>query len=197
MAARTIDPLVSPVPEPDLADWLVAEVSDPLLPGALLGATGAVIEYTQYDLISREWQYTAWNWPIIGTSSAPSISRNNYALQTVIGLPYANIISVDGVEAYGESVQGYIVRTDAIVLPQGVARHGHGLNEDPAISVTYHAGYGATAADVPDAIKRAIIMCAAFMYEHRGECDATGALKRSGAAELLTPYINPRKLAAV
>jgi hypothetical protein len=43
-------------------------------------------------------------------------------------------------------------------------------------------------ASVPTAIKTAIMMIAAFMYEHRGQCDANDAIKKSGAANLLRPY---------
>jgi hypothetical protein len=32
------------------------------------------------------------------------------------------------------------------------------------------------------------MMIAAFMYEHRGQCDGNDAVKKSGAATLLRPY---------
>ena len=49
------------------------------------------------------------------------------------------------------------------------------LDHVNAITVTYVAGYGATAADVPQAIKQAILLCVGDLYEQR-EMTITGTI---------------------
>ena len=62
------------------------------------------------------------------------------------------------------------------------------LDEDElTLDVTYTSGYG-TIDDVPINIKMAVLNLAAYMYEHRGECDAAQALYKSGAADMVVNY---------
>lgn len=197
MRAQTSDPLVSPVTNQELADWLVIDAADPLLQGILLTATSTVITYTGYDLIARDWSAQSWEWPSTGTRSVPSISRQNYRLKDVVDVPYAKLIGVDLVEVYGVPTTDFVQREDDIAFSSPVPVNFVDPSPLPALRIEYRAGYGETAADVPDGIKQAIKMIAAFIYEHRGACDAMDALKRSGAKELLAPFIKPTKLAVV
>lgn len=187
--ANTTDPIVSPVTQQELIDWLVLPLADPTLPKLLTSATGAVIRFLGLDLLARDWTLTHWDWPTSGTAALPTLSRQNGGPLREIVLPYANLLSVDNVEVYGEVTTDYIQRVDSIVLnPLDVTLSATGTNTDPALVVAYSAGYGADADDVPEDIKQAILQLAAFNYEHRGSCDATQALVRSGARELLQPY---------
>jgi hypothetical protein len=52
------------------------------------------------------------------------------------------------------------------------------------VEITYTTG----SASVSPAIQSGIMAIGAFLYEHRGECDATDAVMKSGAANLLRPY---------
>ena len=102
-------------------------------------------------------------------------------------LPYARLISVDEVLLSGEVSTDYLeVDTLPAQLYFDTATYSH-TNGIPVLVATYTAGYGAIA-DVPQAIKSAVSMMAAYMYEHRGSCDSTSALDQSGAAMALTPY---------
>src|SRR5690554_5448568 len=188
--ARTSDPLVSPVDAGDLADWLALDSADPLLDPLLVSASDAVINHLGLDLLAREWTYTLWDWPIAGTPTSPSLSRQATRLDRDIRLPYANLLDVVSVTSYGAAVANVVERDDSIILPRGVERYAYQLNEAPALEVVYSAGYGELADDVPEGVKTAIKMLAAYMYEHRGECDATDALRKSGARELLAPYVH-------
>jgi uncharacterized phiE125 gp8 family phage protein len=187
--SNTTDPIVAPVTQQELMDWLVLPLADPTLAQLLTAATGSVIRFLGLDLLERGWTLTHWDWPTSGTAALPTLSRQNGGPLREIVLPYANLLAVSSVEVYGEAVTNFIQRADSIVLePLDVTLSATGTNTDPALVVAYSAGYGATNADVPSDIKQAILQLAAFNYEHRGSCDATQALTKSGARELLQPY---------
>lgn len=184
MTARTTDPLVSPVTVDDLADWLGVDNTDTLLPAVLASSTDAVIRWLAFDLEPRAWTLTLWDWPVIGTRSAPNLSGPLSRLAREIGLPYAAIQSVESVSVYGTATTEFVARDDSIVFGQGVPYDRYKDNEEPAIVVEYTAGMN----PIPAAVKDAIKMLASFLYEHRGACDVMDGLNRSGAAMMLQPY---------
>ena len=196
MQARTNDALVPPITLQELADWLVVDVSDPILQAVSISATDATIQYLGYDLLEREWTFTAWDYPFSGTKSFPQVSRPTYIYDQLIALPYANLLAVESVELFGQATSQFIERSDSIVLtnPKILVQDYKG-NTEPAIEVVYKAGYGQDPSDVPAVVRQSIVMAAAYLYEHRGDCAAGEALRKSGAAELLNPYINPRRMA--
>jgi len=184
--AVTTDPTVSPVEMMDAMDFLgLSGSSDPLLAALLVAATDAVISFTGRDLLQRDWTLTHWDWPTYGTLGARNVGRPTGDYEREIALPYATDATVASVTSYGEALTDFINRGDAIVV-RGIGQDG--LNEEPALVVQYTAGFGATAADVPQAIRQAITMLAAWMYEHRGQCDAMDGIAKSGAAWMLTPW---------
>lgn len=183
--------LTPPVTTQELADWLrLDDATDPVLNGILLASTSYVIERLQSELINRTRTVTYQHWPTVGRIPNVSISHTEAEFVREIKLPYATLVSVKLVELYGEAFTDYTIQqttpatlymsSGTFVAPQ----------TEPAIYVEYTAGYGATATDVPDAIKAGVTMLAAYMYEHRGACDAMQAFNNSGAKELLTPYMN-------
>jgi len=171
----------------ELADWLGVDDTDPLLPVMATSATSAAIEFLQSELISRQRQTIYQEWPSVGTNTAPSISPNNISSKLYIDLPYARLISVDFLILGGTITTDY---KEVISLPAKLYIDSPVVTSEagnPAISVTYTAGYGLIS-DVPQAVKTAVSMLAAYMYDHRGACDVTSALNQSGAAMALTPY---------
>lgn len=184
MTARTSDPIVSPVTAQELADWLGADASDPLLTPLLSSATDAAIQFLNYDLEPRTWTLTLWDWPVYGAKAWPNVGDPVSRLKREIELPYAAIQAVSSVEVYGNVITDYVTRENSIVFAQGVPYDRYKENEDSAIVIEYTAGLD----PVSDSIKDGIKMLAAFMYEHRGECDVMQGLQRSGAAMLLQPY---------
>lgn len=184
MTAKTSEPIVSPVTVQELADWLGADVNDPLLTPLLNSATDAAIRFLNYDLEPRAWTLTLWDWPVFGTKTWPNVGKPVSRLKREIELPYAAIQSVTSVEVYGNVITDYVTRDNSIVFAKGVPYDRYKENEDPAIVVNYTAGLD----PISDSIKDGIKMLAAFMYEHRGECDVMQGLQRSGAAMLLQPY---------
>lgn len=185
MTAKTTDPLVSPVTNAEAANFIGVDDTDPLLLGLLLSATDAVIRAIQFDLEPRDWTLTLWDWPTVGTRTRPNLSRPAYEFKREIDLPYAALISVTSVTSYGEPVTDFIQRETSIVLSRGLARETYADNEDPALVIAYRAGMD----PVPEPIRQAILMVAAFLFEHRGACDGQEALWRSGAKSMLTPWM--------
>lgn len=61
------------------------------------------------------------------------------------------------------------------------------MRDYSAVSVSYTAGY-ATADLVPEQIKTGILMAAAAMYAHRGDCGPGASAQASGAINLWSKY---------
>ena len=189
MRAYSNDPLQSPVTNQALADWLrLDDDHDPLLPICLISATQMVIDYLQRDLIARDWVVSYEEWPAAVTPRN-GVSQHYSKLLNRIELPYAQLVSVDTVLVYGETITDYRI---ADTLPATIKFTGWptrlNTEDDPAIVITYRAGFGETMADIPEGIKSGILMIAAHVYAHRGACEASEAIKMSGAATLLQPW---------
>lgn len=100
-------------------------------------------------------------------------------LRGPVDLPYANLISVDGVDIYDPDER--TLTTDEYRVERTKV-YVHGTYQ--RIVITYTAGWE----DVPSPVQMAIMMMAAYLYEHRGACDMEDALTQSGAAGVLRPY---------
>jgi len=178
--------VVAVITNQELADWLGVDVSDPLLSPMAVTATAATIEFLQLELINRERVVTYETWPTLGTNTGRSLSPGTAALDPVVELPYANLITVDGVLVGGEATTDYRI----LDLPTAAICFNAipSFSDDvAAIVAQYTAGFGAMT-DVPKAIRTAVTMAADFLYNNRGSCSAADALKKSGAEALLTPY---------
>ena len=168
----TNDPIISPVTNQELADFLVVDVTDPMLPGLAVSATEAVMKFTNVELVRRTWHWQADRFPerqpsYLGLGSSPAVP------QWWITLPAWPLVSVESVTAddFEFEIHSSRLFVDKPEYP---------------LTVEYKAGY--ETADVPDVYKQAIMMLAACMYEHRGDCDAEQAGRRSGAWGILAPY---------
>lgn len=112
-------------------------------------------------------------------------------------LPRPPLQSIASVQYYDEndeavtwSADNYFVDTSGepgrIALRSGCV-WPEGARSANSLSVTYVAGYGATAAAVPDPIKMAIRQLVAHWYEHRGDTEQTSGVPQIVLA-LLQPY---------
>jgi uncharacterized phiE125 gp8 family phage protein len=59
--------------------------------------------------------------------------------------------------------------------------HLHSVTWSDKLRVEYTAGYGATYDDLPEAIKRGILLHAAYLFKYRGDCPDGEAAEKSGA----------------
>jgi hypothetical protein len=162
-----------------LAERLGVDASDPLLPGYILAATEAAGEYLRRAITSRQLRVTFEEWPGVGAVGA-WLSGSRARLGGFVELPYTGpIATVDTVTSNGAAVTGWqLVKGNPARLV---------LSPVLPLTVTYTTGWTTP----PAPITEAVAMLAAFMYEHRGQCDAADQINRSGAAALLNPYQVP------
>lgn len=183
-SAKPQSTVVQAISNQELADWVRQEdVSDPLLPIMAVSATATVIEFLGKDLINRSWEFTAWQWPIVGTPTcgiSPSLSAPKLRFE----LPYAELQAVTSVQVNAEDYTDYTLNGDYIIFDESTIPD----EGNPAFRVIYTAGMGAAVDDIPVEIKSGILMLAAYLYDHRGACDSSKALMESGAMTALTPY---------
>lgn len=180
---RTADALISPVSAADLADFIGVDVTDPLLQPLLLTASQTFVDYTSHELHARDYTLKMDRWP----ERQPGYS-GLYPMPASLGwwidLPMQPVISVDDVTLAGTSVE---FEDDLASRPARVfANYGAG----PVI-VLYRAGYE-YGEDIPADILQGIKMLAAYLYEHRGSCEAADPVKASGASMLWTRYKSMR-----
>jgi hypothetical protein len=166
---------VSPVTTADLAAFIGVPSDDVLLSGFLVAATDAVIRYINQDLLERDW---------VGVVPVPQAVRfqlSPYLDQpTTFELPYTALIAVSSVTGNNNIALDYTIESER--RPSKITVHNWDFLSE--IVIEYSAGMPV----VPVAIKTAIMMLAAFLYEHRGACDADDGIKKSGAVMLLRPY---------
>lgn len=173
----------SPVLVQELEAFLgLPSAAEATLQGLLDAATDAAVSFLGHDIQRRQWRATWWDWPTVGTIAGRNLSLRTGREAREVELPYAQAAEVVAVASYGESVTDFIARDRAIVLNGAGA---NGSNDEPALTVTYWPvpdGYFP-----PSSVLHGVLMLAAWMFEHRGACDAMEALRRSGAAGALTP----------
>ena len=166
---------VSPVAVADLATFLGVDETDPMLSGMLQAATDSVIRYINHDLLEREW---------VGIVPVPQAGRLQLSPSVynwpTFELPYTGLVSVDAVTGNTDEVMEYTI--EASRRPARITVHGWDRLSE--LRIEYTAGMTI----IPAAVKTAILMAAGFLYEMRGGCEASDALKKSGAAGLLKPY---------
>lgn len=169
-AIRTSDPAVEPVTVAEAKNHLRVDISDDdALIGALITAAREMIEErSRRALITQTWRRNLDAWPAI------SLNLPRPPLQSVTSITYtdgdgntstvdSSIYSVDTDSQPGRVALAYdqqwpTVATLATLNP---------------IKITYVAGYGDAASDVPQRWKQAILLTVGHWYENR-EATVTG-----------------------
>lgn len=170
---------VSPATPSELANFLGVDPTDTLLPGILIAATDGAEAWLNRAIVEREYVAYWPNWPNTGAISYRDLSRDSNGGAYYVELPYTGPATVSSVEVSGTAFTAYTLQLTNPVRLCAYPQRGD-------LTVAYAAGW--PEADVPGAIKQGIIEAAAFMYEHRGECDAQDALTRSGGADKMRRY---------
>lgn len=189
-------PTTYPVSEAELADLLrLDSYEDPTFKFLLQTATEAVIAYTGRALLEQSYTIQYEGYPGKGTKTL-GLDQLRLVPDRWIELPYPPLMTVESVKVVDVDGDETIVppeqyRLDLINQPGRINFKGNypAINDTEFLVIEYTAGYGDNPNDVPAAIRHAILMTAAYLYEHRGDCESgESALLQSGAGKVLIPY---------
>lgn len=157
-----------------------------------------------FAMITQTWLLALDRWPTqnepwwdgVREMSVTELYGPKYAAD--VHLPRWPLQSIDGVNVYGEDGSATAV-TVADVFDVDTYQHPGrmtlqrgatwpiALRANNAIEITYIAGYGSAASNVPAPLRRAVKNLAAHLYTHRGDgCE--GAAIESGAKAILDSY---------
>jgi uncharacterized phiE125 gp8 family phage protein len=143
---------------------------DTLISGLVKAAREELEQATGLALIAQGWRLYLDCWPgtqIVLIQKAPVIALSAVTIYDLAGAPSS------------PSLTGFVLdrfsRPARTAIPDTVTAPGKKLN---GIELDFTAGFGATGVDVPDGLKRAIMLLAAHWYEFRG----AESFDREGAA---------------
>jgi uncharacterized phiE125 gp8 family phage protein len=155
-------PAAEPVTLADMKLHLrVSHSSEDALISSLVKAAREELEQaTGLALISQGWRLYLDCWP--GTQTvlihkAPVITLSAVTIYDAAGAPSSPLLSGFVLDRFS--------RPARIAIPDAVTDPGKKLN---GIEIDFTAGFGATGVDVPDGLKRAVMLLAAHWYEFRG-----------------------------
>lgn len=128
-------------------------------------------------------------------SAADTIELPRWPLQSVTSITFYddedNPTVVDSAIYYVDTA----TRPGRAVLRYGEVWPTIVLRPAAGVEAAFVAGYGDAASAVPEPLKEAVRMMVAYLFEHRGECDAPMAYTKSGAATLANNYRTRRPMA--
>lgn len=154
-------------------------------------------------LVSQSWKLTVDHWPGKREpwwdgvrDGSINMLHTGYAW---LVLPVFPLLSVDGVNVYNEAGTATAVTVSSVFDIDKAQEPGRmalksgqtwpvALRPTNAIEVTFTAGYGTAASDVPASFKTAIRQLVAYIYTHRGDCDTASAMSASGAESIVGRY---------
>jgi uncharacterized phiE125 gp8 family phage protein len=185
-------PAVEPVSLDEAKQWLRLDGNDEdqLLSALIVSARLIIEAYTRRSLITQNWRLIADGWP---EATAGSCSP-------VIAIPFAPFQRVAAIRVYDADNVAQSVPTDALrilsqndrtnlqflVAPPLPGRSFDGVEIDVAI------GYGDNPADVPEPLRRAILMLVAYWRENRGDTQISGVSISLQAKAAAAPYRRAR-----
>ncbi len=178
---------------------------DALLAGLIRAATETAEKFTGRALITRS--LTLWldAWPRGVSGGEPIWEGTRVGPETLITsvkreleLPKPPLIAVSLINTYDDSdvatlyaASNYFV--DTATSPGRVVLRLSSAAPSPdrvanGIEIQFQAGYGTGMGDVPEGIRSGILVLAAFLFEHRGDCPPDKAPLQSGAAAMWQQY---------
>ena len=181
-------PLAAPVTLADAKAHLRVETGDEdaLLGRLIAAATGHLENATGLALLSQKWRLMLDAWPAEGPvliTKSPVLTLDGVTVRDAAGLPLK--LSLSGALLDGRARPARLYLDDT-------PRPGLAIN---GIQINFTAGFGAAATDVPDALRQAILLHVARLYETRGAALPPPAARSDAAAEvppgwdrLVAPY---------
>lgn len=192
-------PDIEPVGLEEAKEWarVTDSADDGLMAALITSATASVELYLKRSLVTRTlkltldlptggrdlWAPGFYELPVNTFDGSlpdtiPLLRPAAQAISSVVTYSTANVSST-------YSASNYRLAGDRLVLNDS-ATWPTGLRAVGAMEITYTAGYGDAAGDVPQPIRHAVMMTAAALFDGRGQCDASGLAP--GAARLLNQY---------
>jgi uncharacterized phiE125 gp8 family phage protein len=165
IAAPAVEPVTLSEAKAHLRVTDTAE--DALISGLIKAAREEVEQATGLALITQDWRLYLDNWPPSGL-----VRLRRHPVQSVIQVTVYNGAGTPETVVPPDVNLDRINRPARFLMPDGVKAPGKAMN---GIEIDFRAGYGATGVDVPDGLKRAILLLAAFWYEHRGAQGGSGS----------------------
>ena len=179
MHSKFTESITSPVTAAELQDWLELPTLESKLSGMLVTATDIAMTYIRQAILPTDVQATI-------TSALDFAHKTQFDGYPYVKLPWSALRSVASVTLDGVALANdeYAINTNTV--PGRI--HFYGAGFVTSIVVVYEAGLAADTSACPEAIKTAIKQIAAYIYEHRGACDADEALQNSGAMSSLRRF---------
>lgn len=126
-----------------------------------------------------------------------------YSEQRYLECPASPLVSITSINFYGTDGTPNLVDT-SIYFAETQSNPGRAvlnfgkvwptiiLRPAAGIEITFVAGYGTTASDVPFDLQQAVIAMTAYLFEHRGTCEVSDAYRKSGAQSMTGAYSRRR-----
>lgn len=204
---RVAAPAIEPCTEMELRTYLKmgeTELPDEPALAFITMAREFIEEMTGLALIEQTWQLHLDRWPGymdqwwdgVRETSITELSSGPAKILTFPRMPLIEILSVkvyDEADAEKEISVSSTFTVDAVSRPGRLSlKRGQfwpaTTRELKAICIEYTAGFGDSAADVPATLRSAVLLFAAYIHEHRGECDMREAYEKSGANSLTRTF---------
>jgi uncharacterized phiE125 gp8 family phage protein len=179
--------LIPPSAEP----WSVADAKaylrvehgddDAIIAALIAAARGHVEALTRRALLTQRWRLVLVAWPVDGR-----LSLRMGPLRSVIAARVFDIAN----NAHSIDVATFVVDAAANVIASPCWALPLPGRATAGIELDVELGFGATASDVPDALRHAIRMLVAHWYENRGlaAIGANAAMLPAGVGALIAPY---------
>ncbi len=162
---RTVDPLAEPLTLAEAKAHLrVSHDDEDDLIGSLVAVARRHVEADAgLALLAQSWRLTLDDWPE----------------DDVVAIPLHPVVAVTGVTLFGPDGAGAVLDPSAYELDRfsrparlGFSQPGAALKRFNGIEIDIAAGFGEAGTDVPDTLRRAILMLVGHFFEFRAEYGA-------------------------
>lgn len=171
--------LIQPFTAQSFADFIAIDYTTaikPVLDSFIQTAAEICVQYTNTDLLKRDWVYKLDKNPKL-QAAFTGVCPMYAVFDDYVYLPIKPVTAIKTVKLNDETMTNYEfdLGEQARVQIEGIG----------SIEITYTAGYDL----IPERLLLGIKMLAAYLFERRGACDATDAIKLSGAAGIWQPFV--------
>lgn len=147
---------------------------------------------TGRDFVNKTWKLYLDDFPC---ADAEGIEVEKSKLQSITSIQYyieSVLTTFDSSNYYKTNDANY----SSIYLNQNKA-YPNTDDRKQAVEIVFVSGYGASASDVPQAIKTALISMITALYENAGDCAESSKGEMAQFKYLFSGYIIPQKLVRV